>query len=217
MQCCLQKIRVVLAEYGVSGAENLSVYKKLGVKLIVHFHGFDATAKHIIKKYGPVYKEMFEYADAIIAVSKKMKERIKILGCPENKLILNSYGPNSMFPAIHPSFSNKKFIAIGRFVDKKAPYYTLMAFAKVAEKHESAHLVMIGEGSLLETCKNLTKVLNLEKKVHFTGAIAPQEIMNQLENALAFVQHSITAESGDMEGLPHVFKNTKVSTTFYQL
>ena len=34
------------------------------------------------------------------------------------------------------------------------------------------------------------------------GVITPEEYRSELQNSLAFVQHSITAENGNMEGTP---------------
>ncbi len=197
-----EKIEIVLAEYGVTGAVNLELLKELNIKLIVHFHGFDASVKQVITKYKTAYKEMFEYANSIIVVSNVMKQKIFELGCPEKKLVLNTYGPNQLFLDIEPIFSKKQFIAIGRFVDKKAPYYTIVAFQKVLQKHPDAKLIFGGDGFLINTSKNIAKMLNISKNVIFFGVIPPEDFKKYLKESLAFVQHSITAENGDMEGTP---------------
>ena len=65
---------------------------------------------------------MFEYATHVVAVSNDMKKALIKLGCPESKIKLNPYGPRNEFFDIKPQFEEKKFLAVGRFVDKKAPY-----------------------------------------------------------------------------------------------
>jgi colanic acid/amylovoran biosynthesis glycosyltransferase len=198
----VKRIDIVLAEYGPSGCEVLESCKISNTKLIVHFHGFDASDTSILGRYERKYKEMFEYASYVIVVSNIMKEKIKNMGCPESKIILNTYGPNDQFLNITPSFSNKQFIAVGRFVDKKAPYYTIFAFQKVLKKHPDSKLIIAGDGELLNTCKNIVRMLNLSDRIIFPGIISPNEFQEFLRESIAFVQHYITADSGDMEGTP---------------
>jgi glycosyltransferase involved in cell wall biosynthesis len=194
-------IEVVLAEYGTHAHYILPIIKRAGIPMVVHFHGFDASVRAVVEKYDK-YKEVFEYASKVIVVSKKMEQMLLDLGCPQEKLIYNVYGPQSEFLEVAPSFTKKQFIAIGRFTDKKAPYYTILAFRKAVKKHPDAKLIMAGDGQLLNTCKNLVAYFGLENQVYFPGVISPEAYRNILSQSLGFVQHSITAENGDMEGTP---------------
>lgn len=74
---------------------------------------------------------------------------------------------------------------------------------KVTEHFPNAKLVMIGDGALLKQAQKLTKELRLEKNVEFRGSRSPAEVSDALKDALAFVQHSLTAEDGDKEGTPN--------------
>ena len=197
-----EKINIILAEYGVLGAENLDVIKELNIKLIVHFHGYDASVKKILEKYKEKYKQMFDYAKYVIVVSNIMKNNLENLSCPPEKIVLNTCGPNNKFFNVESKFSNKQFIAIGRFVDKKAPYYLILAFQIIVKKYSDAKLIIAGDGLLLNSCENLIKHYKLENNVYLPGVILPEKYMEYLENSLAFVQHSITADNGDMEGTP---------------
>lgn len=87
-------------------------------------------------------------------------------------------------------------------MDKKAPYYSILAFSKALPKHPDAIFYMVGDGPLLNACKNLVKYLKIEDNVKFLGVITPAQYREKLSSVLAFVQHSITAENGDMEGNP---------------
>ena len=195
------KIDVVLAEYGTHAHHILPLVKKAGVPMVVHFHGYDASMPVVIEKCKN-YKAVFHYASKVIAVSRKMEQMLLDLGCPREKLVYNVYGPQPEFLDVTPSFAKKQFIAIGRFTDKKAPYYTILAFHKAAEKHPDAKLIMAGDGELMNTCKNLVKYSGLETQVEFPGVITPEAYRSMLSESLSFVQHSITSGRGDMEGTP---------------
>ena len=196
------KIEVVLAQYGPAGVALMKICKKANISLVVHFHGFDASEKDTLNRYEKAYREMFFEAKKIIAVSQAMKTKLISLGCPENKIVLVTYGPNTIFFEKKPNFSTSTFFAIGRFVDKKAPYLTLMAFYEVLKEFPYAQLRMAGSGELLNTCKNMVKAWKIEKSVVFLGIIKPEETQQEMENALAFVQHSVIADNGDSEGTP---------------
>jgi len=196
-----KKVDVVLAEYGTTAQSYLSIIKQLNLPLIVHFHGYDASVSKIIKSNNN-YKEVFETASYVVVVSKKMYRDLLHLGCPEHKLIYNVYGPQDEFFKVQPNFSKQQFISIGRFVDKKAPYYSILSFLKVIEKFPEAKMIMAGDGQLLETCKNLVSYYKIQSNVSFVGVITPEKYRVYLGESLAFVQHSIVAENGDSEGTP---------------
>jgi colanic acid/amylovoran biosynthesis glycosyltransferase len=197
-----KKINCVLAEYGVTAAASLEVIKSLNLPLIVHFHGFDASDKNVLLKYKEKYLEVFKYAKFAVAVSKKMSADLIDLGCPPDKIVLSTCGPNSDFFNAEPAFVSKQFTAIGRFVDKKAPHLTIMAFSKVAKKYPDARLFFGGKGKLLGACKDLVKELAIGEQVSFLGRLSRPEIIELFSASLAFVQHSVTAENGDSEGTP---------------
>jgi len=195
------KIDVVLAQYGPVGEVFSDICVKLGLPLIVHFHGYDASNESVIKG-NKNYINLFRKAAVIIAVSRAMEKKLLALGCPRFKLIYNVFGPNDSFLEIKSTFNCKTFIGIGRFIDKKAPYYTIIAFSKVIKRFPEARLIIAGDGFLWNTCKNLVRYLGIEYAVELPGSIQPEDFRNYLKSSWAFVQHSIIAESGDSEGTP---------------
>lgn len=197
-----EKIDIVLAEYGITGANCYKICHELKIPLIVHFHGFDAHRNDIIEEYLPRYKKMFDLAAKVIIVSDPMKKKLISMGCPANKMILNPCGTNDLFLKRKNKTTGKKIASVGRFVDKKAPYLTLAAFKQVLEKHPDAKLIMVGDGPLLTTCKNLSIHWRIDHAVTFLGAVPHEQVKRLYTEALIFVQHSITADNGDSEGSP---------------
>jgi glycosyltransferase involved in cell wall biosynthesis len=196
------KTKVILCEYGTTGAEMWKICKQLNIPLIVHFHGFDASAINVIEHYSKAYTQMFEYSSAVISVSKVMSEKLLAMGCSGEKIVLNTYGPHDDFFTVDPTYESNSLISLGRFVDKKAPYYTILAFHKALAKFPDMQLIMGGEGPLLNSCKNLARFLGIEAKVDFPGVLNRPEFIDYLRQARAYIQHSITADNGDMEGTP---------------
>lgn len=195
------KIDVILVEYGTHANHLLPVLEKIKLPIVVHFHGYDASRKSAVQESNN-YASVFKLAKYVISVSRVMHEKLLGLGCSEEKLIYNVYGPEPSFETVTPMFSKRQFLAVGRFTDKKAPYYTIMAFAKVVEKYKDAKLLLAGNGVLLNVCKNLVKQFKIEDNVKFIGVITPKEYRELLSESIALVQHSIIADDGDMEGTP---------------
>ncbi len=196
------KIDVVYAEYAITGVGILNICKELNIPFIVNFHGYDATVKEILKAYEDDYKWLFEYASKIVVVSKSMCHKLEELGCPSHKLVYTPCAPSDRFFSLEPTYSENSFLSVGRFVDKKAPYYSILAFQKVVEKHPDAKLYMIGDGILLNACENLVNYLGLSRNIIFEGAKQQSEILPYFLKVKGLVQHSIEAASGDSEGTP---------------
>ena len=197
------KIEVVIAQYGMTGSKVLPICKINHLPLIVHFHGHDAVRKTILDVYGDSYAEMFNYEKTlVISVSSEMTRRLILLGCPKEKIIYNPCGPNSSFLQLDLKFSLPQFVGLGRFVEKKAMHLTILAFNNVLQFHPEAKLVLGGNGVLLDSCKDLVQALKMDRNVFFPGKITPEQFQQYLIESLAFVQHSIEAQDGDMEGTP---------------
>lgn len=195
------KINLLFANYGPSGSFIAPLAKELGIPLIVHFHGFDASIFSVMEKYKTGYQKMFEVAERIIVVSNEMEKDLFNLGAPAQKLIQITYAPHVRFLDLQPNYQSNQILAIGRFVEKKAPYLTLIAFKIAKEKFQDLSLKMVGNGDLLPICKDLSISLGITD-VEFLGVQSPIQIANLMENSFCFVQHSKQASNGDKEGTP---------------
>lgn len=197
------KIDILLAEYALTGIGVLSLCKEFNMPLIVHFHGYDAYSKEVLHRHLEAYKQMFEYASAIIAVSKHMEEQLVYLGAPSQKIIYNPYGVEvQKFAPATVLESPPCVLSVGRFVEKKAPYLTILAFAKVVQRLPEARLVMVGTGLLYDVCSNLVKALHLDHAVALMGAVNHEGVATLMQKSRVFVQHSLVPSSGDTEGTP---------------
>ncbi|MCE2772721.1 MAG: glycosyltransferase family 4 protein [Bacteroidetes bacterium] len=179
-------------------------------KFLVHFHGFDAYHHSTLEQYGEKYKTVLNKAAAVVAVSADMKKQLVKVGIEENKIELIHYGVDiSLFsPPVNKQFT-PSFIGVGRFVSKKAPHLTILAFAEVVKEFPDARLTLAGDAGLgnapelLITCKQLVKALHITDRVSFPGSVQQQEIARLMKESGVFVQHSVVSDSGDSEGTPN--------------
>jgi glycosyltransferase involved in cell wall biosynthesis len=198
-----ERTDVVLAEYGDTGTQVTEACRRLRVPLVVHFHGYDASVREVLEEHRESYPRMFREAAAVIAVSQAMRRKLASLGATPEKLHYNPYGINlESFGGADPSNAPPVFVAVGRFVEKKAPQLTIKAFAGVRRDVPEARLRMVGDGPLLEECRALVGELGLNDAVEFLGAQAHERVQAEMRGARCFVQHSVEAPNGDCEGTP---------------
>lgn len=197
-----QRINVVLAEYGPTGEALLSICERLGLPLVAHFHGIDAFhVKLLADNKG--YVRILKSAAAIVVVSREMEQQLLELGAPRERLHYVCYGIElDRFQAHRPDLAPSHFLSVGRFVDKKAPSLTVLAFHKAWEQDRSMRLTMAGNGPLWESTRQLVKALGLDAAVDLPGAVSHDRVAELMAASRAFVQHSVVTADNDHEGTP---------------
>lgn len=197
-----RRVDVVLAEYGVMGEALVDVCNEAQVPLVAHFHGYDAHSHNVLAESNG-YKRLFDSASALVVVSRAMEQQLLGLGASRSKVIYNCYGID--VERFHPGeveATPPHFVAIGRFVDKKAPLLTLLAFRRVLDQCPGARLRMVGHGPLHEACGQLLRALHMTEQVDLLGVRTPAEVSELMRASRAFVQHSVVTSGGDSEGTP---------------
>lgn len=185
------KVSCVLANYGPAGVEIMHVCKRLDIPLIVHFHGFDAFRTDALQSYGKQYDELFEISSYVVVVSREMYQQLLQLGCPERKLKYAPCGVDTdFFQRTESKVNRQSIVSCGRFVAKKAPDQVLLSFKQLTKLIPEVTLTMIGDGELLETCKELAATLEITDQVQFAGICSAKEVRQIMQEAAVFIQPS---------------------------
>ena len=196
---------VLMVEFGFHAVRVMEV-ARLGVPLLVQFHGADASADRYLIKLRERYRRLMKLASGVVVKNNVMRERLISLGAlPDQITISPSCPKEEIFTGSNPQSSPPHFIAVGRFVDKKSPLDTLEAFALMrsfSDKYLSATLEMIGGGPLLSVVRRKVFELQLDDFVSLPGVLPPLKVVESMRKARAFVQHSRRALDGDEEGCP---------------
>jgi colanic acid/amylovoran biosynthesis glycosyltransferase len=197
-----EKVEVAFAEFGLTGAKIYKACKKANIPLIVHFHGFDAHMYRRVRAYKSTYQKMFKYTSSIIGVSNYMCDTLELLGAPREKLVHTPCGPNDVFFECQPNKNSNNLIFIGRFIPKKNPEILIKAFARLSTEFPELRLKMGGSGECWDSCQSLVKQLNLQERVELPGNLTHDQVKLWMEDAFAYIQHSVIAPDGDTEGTP---------------
>ncbi len=174
------------------------------IPLITYFRGYDASVQTVIESHLQQYRQLFEQAVALVAVSPDLKRRLCDMGAAADKVVVNPSGVDcERFTPVDPAANPPDFLAVGRFVEKKAPHLTLIAFAEAFRGLPEMRLRMIGDGPLMGACRDLAHVLGVGSAVTFLGEQSHDVVRDELRRSRAFVQHSVVARTGDSEGTPN--------------
>jgi colanic acid/amylovoran biosynthesis glycosyltransferase len=193
---------VVLAEYGPCAVRVRRACEILNVPLVAHFHGYDAWLESTIEQHRDGYAALFRSAAAVVSGCRSMTARLLELGANPDTVVTNyvSTVVPEDFPEVDCGARPPRFVAVGRFVEKKAPHLTLLAFARMVSRCPDSTLHFIGDGPLLGACRQLARALGVSSRVEFFGAREPGFVRRELQAARCFVQHSAVASNGDREG-----------------
>lgn len=190
------KIAVKIKEFG----KNKS-------KIVTTFHGYDMSS-YIKKEGGNIYKPLFKEGDLFLPISKYWYKRLIELGCDKKKIKIHRMGINTkLFKFKERKISkNEKisFLTVGRLVEKKGHEYSIRAISKIAKENSNIEYNIVGDGPLKDRLKKLTKEFGVGKYVKFLGHVNDKELLQLYNKSKFFVLPSITAKSGDMEGVPVV-------------
>ena len=198
------QVKGAVCEFLDYAIEWVTLLKRLNIPFVALGHGYDI---------GRNLKKFSNYEHALRSL--KGARRI-IVPCTYGKeILLKKTNLDSRLIESIPvgidltAFNERKleregnrFLFVGRFVEKKSPICLLMAFHHAIKTVPDLTLDCIGDGPLLPAAKHLVRCLGIEGRVKFLGIKSHGAVIDAMRAARATVQHSITAENGDMETMP---------------
>ncbi len=203
---------VIHAHFLNDGFDALLLKQKLNRPLVTTLHGHDITKKEKTGLLQKSRKQFFSEVDQVIAVSDYIYQQALKNGCPEDKLVKHSIGIDlEKFTQQKQESEKPEILFVGRLVEKKGCTYLLQAMSFLKNKYPELKLTIVGDGPLRHTLK--AQVENGQLNVEFVGIESPEKIRQRLAKTWMFVAPSITAESGDAEGLGMVFLEAQALKT----
>ncbi len=195
---------VVLAEFGPNGMMALEGCRKHGLPLVVHFHGYDASALLRLDSYRRELPKLFRGAAAVVAVSRRMAKRLCELGAERHKIHRIPCGTDvkGIDPKSRVEDKICRFISVAALRPVKGPLQSIRAFAWCYERAPHSRLVMIGDGKLRRKCESLVRQFRLENVVSIKGVQPHRVVLEELKRSSVFVQHSMRSPLGAEEGWP---------------
>jgi len=175
--------------------------------LVTSFRGAD-LASHYPRR--PThFRELFIKGDLHLPVSADFRRRLITAGVPSQRVAVHHDGIDlKRFMAVERRLPDglAKLLFVGRLVEKKGVTYALEAMAKVVHAGYRAHLTIIGDGPLSSSLRAQKEALGLGESVLFAGSRTLDEVAQAMRETHVFLAPSVTAATGDQEGIPTVLK-----------
>lgn len=205
----LEEFNIIMAQFGNLGAKCARWKKKYGLncKLVTCFRGFDVTKMMILNP--TIYNELFQVGDLFLPVSNFFKEKLIQAGCPAAKISVQHSAIDckkfSYQERTAPVDGIIKIVSTSRLVEKKGIEYAIRALASLV-KQFSFHYTIIGDGPLESHLRTVAHNCGTDKHITFLGACDSEQVKKVLEESHIFLLPSVTAASGDQEGIPHAMQ-----------
>jgi colanic acid/amylovoran biosynthesis glycosyltransferase len=205
----LSNLDLLHCHFGPNGryAAVLKEYRAFTGPIVTTFHAYEVTS--LLRRVAPGYYDtLFRFGSLFLPISDFWVPRLIELGCDPSRIHVHRMGidPDSIQYREHIPEQGSLFrlISTGRLIEKKGHTYTLRALALLKERHPEItfSLDIIGDGPDEIDLKAETARLGLDGIVHFHGGLPHRQTLHLLRQAAIFVLPSVTAEDGDMEGIP---------------
>lgn len=201
---------VVHAQFGPLGAV-AAVLRDAGVldaPLVTSFRGYDLSWS--LRRHGrDVYRHLLARGDLFLASCDYFRRRLVAeLDADPERIVVHRSGidVDRFTPAAGDDAEPTRILTIGRLVEKKGVAYAIRAIAAVATDCPDVDYAILGDGPLRAELEALVASLGLADRVRFLGERTHDEIRAHVGRSALLVAPSVTAASGDEEGIPNTLK-----------
>ncbi len=213
------------AHFGPDAVQALPIARRLGIPLVVTFHGYDAALQlpaqrrtpwgdlhQLLYHRGTYYKyryirqrqQLFAEAAQVIAVSDCIRSHLLAQGCPPEKVTTHYIGIDLQQFQPEPLLPREPVVLfVGRLVEKKGCTYLLQAMEAVQQRYPDVKVVIIGEGKLRSQLEKQAQQSGVQAE--FLGRQPASAVRYWMNRAALFCVPSVTTPQGDLEGLGMVF------------
>lgn len=141
--------------------------------------------------------------DQFIAVSQFIRDRLVERAFPKEKITVHYIGIDTRtFTPLLNVQREPLVLFVGRLVEKKGCEFLIRAMQSVQESVPGIKLVIVGDGPLRPTLEQ--QAATTLRQCSFVGMQTPEQVRTWMSRAALQCVPSVTAASGDSEGLPTV-------------
>lgn len=198
---------IVHCHYGMLGDIGV-LLRDMGARtgpIVTTFHGFDITT-YLQERGDGCYRSLFEKGDLFLPISENWRKKLIRLGCPPERTVVHRMGVDcAHFPYTPRTLLPGKAIrllSVARLVEKKGLEFAIRAAATLAGRGIDLQYKIIGDGELRGELAGLIGELGAEDSIELAGWRPQDEVLHAMDRAHILVAPSVTASSGDQEGIP---------------
>ncbi len=195
---------LVHAHFGTNAPPAILIARKLGLPVIVTYHGVDITSIAHSAAQRRRRQDVFTSADRVIAVSKFIARAVADAGCPASKIVVHYIGVDTEFfsPGDRARAANR-VLFVARLVPKKGLIHLIHAMERVQRLVPDVELLVAGDGPLRAELEK--EAATRRVRCTFLGVQTPAQVRELMRGATVLCGPGVIASSGDAEGLGIIF------------
>jgi colanic acid/amylovoran biosynthesis glycosyltransferase len=207
-----ERLELLHAHFGVEGSYAVPAARKAGVPHLVTLHGFDVSystsallAARTVSwaRYAFVRKRLLA-ATPLVCVSQHVARLAVALGADEGRITVLPTGVDVDRLTPTPVPETPRIVHVARLVEKKGTSDLIAAVDGLRRELPDVRLDVLGDGPLRGELERQVRELGIERHVVFAGATPHAAVLQAVRDAAVVAVPSVTARSGDTEGLPQV-------------
>lgn len=196
---------VFWVEFGTTAVAAKRVLLASGKPFFIAVHGYDITTEFKDEDYRSQFVALADNPNCrgVVCASHYTKRLCVLAGVDSGKCQVIRLGLSADLIKRDETIektAHASFVHFGRLTEKKHPIATLEAFKLVAAELPEATLTFIGDGPLKSELLERIEESAVKDRVRCLGAMERAEALKEVQRHWVFVQHSVTAKSGDQEG-----------------
>ena len=205
------------AHFGPDAAMLLPTARRLGIPLVVTFHGYDVMLPDEFHRSPPgrlwLHRRaaVFAQAELLIAVSDAVRARLIELGAPRNKVVRHYIGVDTdVFRGDSEEERDPaNVLFVGRLAEVKGLGDLLEAAAVARSSTPSLTLTVVGDGPLSDQLR--ARAAQLELPVQYITSATQQQLAALMARATLLCAPSKTTAHGQREAFGLVLAEAQAS------
>lgn len=188
------------------------------VPFVATYYGYDVTKFLHPNKYNFYSKtNHWQAVDLAIGISEHIRSKMMMAGCPEKITTTLPLGIDpdlfSFSPTRYNAGDKLQLVSTCRHTNKKGIEYAIRAVGQLKGRGVDVSYTIAGDGELTPLYHDITAEVGLENEIEFVGRVPQERVSELMQEAHLYVQPSVTAPDGDMEGQGLVFQETQATGT----
>jgi len=193
--------------FGNIAASLLPYLRRKKIPVIVSFHGADGAVGLDRPQEREAMIEVLQLADGILTRSQSLSDQLIELGAdPQKMKVQHTSLPLEKWEFKERSFPENGMIQVSqvcRLIEKKGLMTSLKAFAALLVEYPRARFIVVGDGPLLDSLREMTKKYGIDDAVHFLGFLGEADVQKVIDSSHVFFHPSETGKDGNCEGIPN--------------
>jgi colanic acid/amylovoran biosynthesis glycosyltransferase len=191
---------VIYAHTGFVGLRLLALKDRLGVPLVVHFHGLDLNTRDPV--YQRCLRRDLHRFDHVVVAGNWMVARLVALGYAAERISVIPMGtPVARVGRLRearngPARGPVRFIAVGHMIPYKGVDRTIEAFARLHATRGDVELVLVGDGTERAALERLARSGPAAAAIRFTGSLSSDATLARMAVADVLLHHALDHPGG---------------------